>query len=37
MHMSLKKHFKGINLDEPRDIDIAITALLEAVERVNTK
>jgi hypothetical protein len=37
MHMSLKNHFKGIHLEEPKDIDIAIAALLEAVERVNKK
>ena len=34
----LKKHFKNLpNIEDPTDIDIAITALIEAVERVNTK
>ena len=37
MHM-LRTHFKNVpNIDEPKDIDIAITALIEAVERVNKK
>lgn len=37
MHM-LRSHFKNLpNIDEPKDIDIAITALIEAVERINTK
>jgi hypothetical protein len=35
MHM-LRTHFKNVpNVDQPKDIDIAITALLEAIEGVN--
>lgn len=34
----LKKHFKNVpNIEDPTDIDIAITALLEAIEGVNKK
>jgi hypothetical protein len=37
MHM-LRSHFKNVPiLPEPNNIDIAITALLEAVERINKK
>lgn len=37
MHM-LRSHFKNVpNVDDPSDVDIAITALLEAIEGVNKK
>lgn len=37
LHM-LRAHFKNVpNVEDPKDIDIAITALIEAVERVNKK
>lgn len=37
MHM-LRSHFKNVpNIDDPSDVDIAITALLEAIEGVNKK
>jgi len=34
----LRSHFRNVpNVDDPGDIDIAITALLEAIEGVNKK